>query len=283
MGQGGKDGAGGAGGRAATAETVAMAESRHLRWDPEGGLAPLPPPPQAPKPLGLDGQCGQLLRNLRMHGAGEPANHVLLWGGRGCGKSTTLRWALQQADGGLRAVQLGQGGLGQLPLLWRRLREVQDGQESQGNAAIPWVLVLDDILFDRGAATAAFKADLEGGLDAAPGNVLVCATSNRRHLLPQPASENDPKADLDPNQVADERLALADRFGLWLSFPQPSPEQYLRLVEHWMAHFLGKDDIELNGQGRERALAWATRRGHRSGRVARQYAVHRLGEERLGR
>ena len=218
-----------------------------------------------------------------MHGAGEPANHVLLWGGRGCGKSTTLRWALQQADGGLRAVQLGQGGLGRLRLLWLRLREVQDGQQAQGNAAIiPWVLVLDDVLFDRGAATAAFKADLEGGLDAAPGNVLVCATSNRRHLLPQPASENDPKADLDPNQVADERLALADRFGLWLSFPQPAPEQYLALVQHWMAHFLGKG-AELDPQGRERALAWATRRGHRSGRVARQYAVHLLGEERLGR
>lgn len=270
----------GAGGRPPAAETVAIAESRHLRWEPAEGLVPLPPPPPLPKPLGLDGQCGQLLRNLRMHGAGEPANHVLLWGGRGCGKSTTLRWALEQADGGLRAVQLGQGGLGQLPLLWRRLQEVQDGRKAQ-DAAIPWVLVLDDILFDRGAATAAFKADLEGGLDAAPGNVLVCATSNRRHLLPQPASENDPRADLDPNQVADERLALADRFGLWLSFPQPDPEQYLTLVQHWLAHFLGKD-AKLDAPGRERALAWATRRGHRSGRVARQYAVHLLGEQRLG-
>ncbi len=205
--------------------------------------------------LGVDAQKAALLANVERLAAGRPAHDVLLWGSRGMGKSALVKACV--ADVATRAdialVEIARDELATLPALFARLE-----------AAAPraFIVFADDLSFEADERQwKALRSVLEGGIAARPDNVRLAATSNRRHLVAREMSENDP---VHPRDVADDRLALADRFGLSLGFHPCDQPTYLAMAEGYAAaHALPFDPSD--------ALAWAMARGGRSGRVAWQY------------
>lgn len=247
------------------------ADPAHGHWFvwSAAGLAAVPPPRRTPLALyaGVDAQRAALFENSRRHAAGLPAHDVLLWGARGMGKSSLVRavHAALLADGhDLALVQVAQPDLASLPQLFTRLAAVQRR----------FTVFLDDLSLDGNAASNAgevhaLRSLLDGGVMARPDHLRLAVTSNRRNLVPRSMSEQDADA-VNPRDVSDDRLALADRFGLRLGFHACDQPVYLAICENYARAFGLQFDAAA-------ALAWAMGRGARSGRVAWQFTVETAG------
>jgi len=257
-------------------ENLDLAEQIAFRWIREGRTGWLqairhPDLPDHADLLGIDQALQRLERNTRQFLAGHPANNVLLWGERGCGKSTAVKGLLRlHADAGLRLVEVNKEDLHQLSAICGQLRD------------LPWrfILFCDDLSFDESdSAYRELKALLEGGLEARPENVLVYATSNRRHLLPERIVDNSDAEEIHPEERIAEKLSLSDRFGITLAFYRMSQQTYLAVVLHLAA----RAGLEVDAEDLQReALHWAMGRGTRSGRVARQFIDDLRGRLALG-
>lgn len=229
----------------------------------------------------IDAQKTQLLRNTAQFVAGLPANNVLLTGARGTGKSSLIRACLVQfADRGLRLIEVDKRDLVDLPDIVAR---VADRPER-------FILFCDDLSFEEGESSyKALKAALDGSVAAPSDNVLIYATSNRRHLMPESMRDNlatkyDEDGEIHPGETVEEKISLSERFGLWLSFYPFRQDDYLDIVAHWLRHF-GLADAMTDASRdawQPLALQFALQRGSRSGRVALQFARDYAGQQRLG-
>jgi predicted AAA+ superfamily ATPase len=229
--------------------------------------------------IGVDRQRDQLARNTEQFIAGMPANHVLLWGSRGTGKSSLIRALLaEQAKNGLRLIEIERDHLADLPRVVEQL------------AGLPqrFVLFCDDLSFESGEGDyRVLKSVLDGSLEQAPDNVLLYATSNRRHLVPEKESDNENwkhvDGELHPSEAVEDKIALSDRFGLWLSFYPFTQEHYLDVVEHWITELAQKAGLQWARDEQLDILAarWATGRGNRNGRCAYQFARYWVGLQLL--
>jgi predicted AAA+ superfamily ATPase len=230
--------------------------------------------------IGVDRQREQLARNTRQFLAGLPANHALLWGARGTGKSSLVRALLaENAGAGLRLIEIERDHLADLPRVVEQLTRLPQR----------FVLFCDDLSFEAGEGDyRVLKSVLDGSLERAPENVLLYATSNRRHLLAEKQSDNDNwqmvDGELHPNEAVEDKIALSDRFGLWLSFYPFSQEHFLDVVRHWIGNVAGQAGLHWQwGEELEKqAIRWATGRGNRNGRCAYQFARQWVGLQLLG-
>lgn len=224
--------------------------------------------------LGIDRQKAALLQNTAQFVAGQPANHALLTGARGTGKSSLVKAMLAAfADRGLRIVEVQPHDLADLPDVVAPLRERREW----------FVLYVDDFSLASGdARLTALKTALDGGVEEPADNVLIYATSNRRHLIPEMGAENQQYqwegGELHPGETTEEKISLSERFGLWLSFPAFTQDQYLDAVR-WHLRALGH--AGWTAETETLALRWALNRASRSGRVARQFARDFAGRLRL--
>ncbi|MHC8441075.1 MAG: ATP-binding protein [Candidatus Eutrophobiaceae bacterium] len=244
-------------------------QSAHFFLWRDGRLLPLPnADPIALADLAcIESQKEQVERNLAQFTIGRPANHMLLWGAKGTGKSSLLKAAAYGLRGrALRAVEIKKSALGDLPDLIGLL----SGQEGY------FMLYCDDLGFSSEETDyRALKGALDGSLLELPPNVLFAATSNRRHLVPERISDNSAAGELElhPEEAVDDKISLAERFGLWLAFHAFSQEEYLRIAEAWL-HTHG---IKMDDDARQAAVRWALLKGSRSGRVAAQFASNWAG------
>jgi uncharacterized protein len=216
--------------------------------------------------VGVDRQKVRLLECLERFAVGLPANHVLLWGVRGAGKSSLAKaafMAVSEHTPELRLVEIDSDAVTGLPTLF----EVFRGRRER------FVVLCDDLSFEEGAAAAkALKSALEGGVAGPPDNVLLLATSNRRHLMPRTHAESG--GPLAAAEDAEEEVSVSDRFGAWVGFGSMDQDAYLAAIRGYAARFSLEDaDLE------RRALQWARLRGARSGRVAWQFTRDLAGEQ----
>ncbi|MFP8779300.1 ATP-binding protein [Hydrogenophaga sp. RWCD_12] len=225
----------------------------------------------------IDGQKDKIQRNTLQFVQGLPANNVLLTGARGTGKSSLVKACLHEyAPQGLRLIEVDKADLVDLPDI---VDVVADRSER-------FIVFCDDLSFEDGeAGYKALKSILDGSVSAAGQNVLIYATSNRRHLLPEYMKENlsythTPDGEVHPGEVVEEKISLSERFGLWVSFYPFSQDEYLTIVAQWLASF-GVPAPEVEA-ARPQALVWALERGSRSGRVAYQFARDFAGSHRSG-
>ncbi|MDB5822666.1 MAG: hypothetical protein JWR21_1370 [Herminiimonas sp.] len=220
-------------------------------------------------------QKEQIEQNTRQFVAGRPANNVLLTGARGTGKSSLIKACLNQfADQGLRLIEVDKDDLADLPDIVDLVAERPER----------FIIFCDDLSFEEGeGGYKALKVALDGSISAQSDNVLIYATSNRRHLMPERMSDNatythDDDGDLHPGETVEERISLSERFGLWVTFYPFKQDDYLDIVAHWLRHFgCGTAQIEA---ARADALRWALQRASRSGRVAWQFARDHAGRMR---
>ncbi|BAU57928.1 putative ATP/GTP-binding protein [Halorhodospira halochloris] len=229
---------------------------------------------------GIEQQKQTLERNTRQHLAGLPANNALLWGARGTGKSSLIK-ALHSsyAEHGLRVIEVEPEHLGDLP----------DILELTAERPERFVIFCDDLSFNANDQQyRALKAVLDGSLTSSADNTLLYVTSNRRHLVPEQMQDNQQARvydnEIHPGDSVEERISLAERFGIRLSFHPFDQERYLQICRAWLEHLGHRDPA--GERVRRAALAYALDRGSRSGRVAWQFARdwagrHQLGEEHL--
>ena len=221
--------------------------------------------------LFIESQKEEVLRNTEQFLHGRPANNVLLWGARGTGKSTLIKAVFNAFEAqNLRLIEVEKEHLVDLPEI---VALVEDRRER-------FLVYCDDLSFEADdPGYKALKAVLEGSIAAPADNLLIYASSNRRHLLPEPQTDNQAaqvvRGEIHPGEAVDEKVSLAERFGLWLSFYPYSQDEYLEIVDHWL-HRLDAGSCA-DTDTRLAALRWARQRGSRSGRVARQFAVDRAG------
>lgn len=220
----------------------------------------------------IDDQKHKIERNTQQFVAGRSANNVLLTGARGTGKSSLIKACLVTYAGqGLRLIEIDKADLADLP----------DITDLVAMRPEKFIVYCDDLSFEEGeAGYKALKSILDGSVATAAANVLVYATSNRRHLLPEYMTDNLTYAkgddgEVHPGEVVEEKISLSERFGLWVSFYPFSQDEYLRIVAGWLSAF-GFDADAVNA-ARQDALVWALERGSRSGRVAYQFARDRAG------
>lgn len=223
----------------------------------------------------VDRQKAELERNTRQFLHGLPANNALLWGSRGTGKSSLVKALLNgYADQGLRLIEVDKDRLAELPDILDLIEERPE----------KFILFSDDLSFEADDPSyKTLKAVLDGSLSVLSRNVLIYATSNRRHLLPEYLRENLEARNFDGEihhgEGVEEKISLSERFGLWLSFYPFTQDEYLEVVGHWLDH------LQAPQHDRERiraeALRWALQRGSRSGRVAWQFARDWSGRTRL--
>jgi hypothetical protein len=219
---------------------------------------------------GVDRQKAVLDRNTRQFLQGLPANNVLLTGARGTGKSSLIKALLAEyADAGLRLIEVDKSELVDLPDIAEQL----EGRSER------FILFCDDLSFEADdPAYKALKVALDGSIAGANDNMLIYATSNRRHLMPEFMEDNLEADEIRPGETVEEKVALSERFGLWLSFYAFDQDEYLAIVRHWLRSF----GIErFTPQARRAALQWALGRGSRSGRVAWQFARDWAGQRGL--
>jgi len=224
----------------------------------------------------IDAQKEKIQRNTQQFVEGKPANNVLLTGARGTGKSSLIRACLHTyADQGLRLIEVDKADLTDLP----------DIVEVVAGRAEKFIVYCDDLSFEDGeAGYKALKSILDGSIAAATPNVLIYATSNRRHLLPEYMKENlgythTADGEVHPGEAVEEKISLSERFGLWVSFYPFSQEEYLTIVAQWLSA-LGAEPKVIEA-ARPQALVWALERGSRSGRVAYQFARDFAGQRGL--
>jgi predicted AAA+ superfamily ATPase len=212
----------------------------------------------------IDEQKKRLRENTQQFVAGRPANNVLLTGARGTGKSSLVKAALNEfAPKGLRLIEVDKGDLVDLP----DIVDLVAGRRER------FVIFCDDLSFEASdAGYKSLKVALDGSIAGSAENVLIYATSNRRHLMPEFMDENletrHVGGEIHPGETTEEKISLSERFGLWLSFYPFDQEQYLQIADHWVETLGGKPD----DASRRAALLWALERGSRSGRVAWQFA-----------
>ena len=222
----------------------------------------------------IDPQKDKIFRNTLQFVEGKPANNVLLTGARGTGKSSLIKACLNEFSGrGLRLIEVDKADLTDLPDI---VDTVSDRPEK-------FMVFCDDLSFEEGeSGYKALKSILDGSVAAATPNVLIYATSNRRHLLPEYMAENltythTDDGEVHPGEVVEEKISLSERFGLWVSFYPFSQDEYLTIVAQWLSSFgVGADAITA---ARPEALVWALERGSRSGRVAYQFARDYAGRQ----
>ncbi|AWT49535.1 type I restriction endonuclease [Psychrobacter sp. YP14] len=225
--------------------------------------------------IGIDTQKTKIIQNTKQFLAGYPANHVLMTGTRGAGKSSIIRALLNEfKDQGLRMIEVSRDDLQVLDKIRQAINELPE------DTSCRYIVYCDDLAFngqDENYRT--LKSVLDGALDSEQDKLLVYATSNRRHLLPQLMKDNvniyDGQTDeVNPYETIDETVSLSDRFGLWLSFYPMNQETYLNIV----AHYLQAEGIEWSDEIRGQALLWSSSRGGRSGRVAYQFSRHWISQ-----
>jgi predicted AAA+ superfamily ATPase len=215
---------------------------------------------------GIEEQKLRVEQNTRQFVQGRPANNVLLTGSRGTGKSSLVKALLNEyAAQGLRVIEVGKDGLTDIPDI---VELVQDRPER-------FILYCDDLSFNADEpGYPALKAVLDGSLTALSDNLLIYATSNRRHLMPEYLEENlatrHVGEEIHPAESVEEKISLSERFGLWVSFYPFTQDEYLAIAAHWLRHF-GLSG-ELDEVTRQAALQWSIQRGSRSGRVGWQFA-----------
>ncbi|MCP5144690.1 MAG: ATP-binding protein [Gammaproteobacteria bacterium] len=225
--------------------------------------------------LGIDEQKTALDLNTRQFLRGLPANHALLWGPRGTGKSSLVKALLNaHSAAGLRLIEVDRHDLGNLPDIAAALR----GRDEK------FVLFCDDLSFDANdTGYKALKVALDGSVYSAPSNLLIYATSNRRHLLPEMQRDNLDHTYVDGEvhygEAVEEKISLSERFGVWLAFHPFKQQQYLDIVQHWLSR-LGHVDTDASAMERA-ALQWAQLHGSRSGRSAWQFAKDWTGRHAL--
>jgi uncharacterized protein len=224
----------------------------------------------------IDGQKEKMQRNTEQFVRGLPANNVLLTGARGTGKSSLIKACLNAyAEQGLRLIEVDKADLVDLP----DIVEVVAGRSEK------FMIFCDDLSFEDGEpGYKALKSILDGSVAASTPNVLIYATSNRRHLLPEYMKDNlsythTDDGEVHPGEVIEEKISLSERFGLWVSFYPFSQDEYLTIVAQWMAS-LGASP-SLIATARPEALVWALERGSRSGRVAYQFARDFMGQQAI--
>ena len=249
-----------------------------FRWKKRGGAGYLQPVAHASTILlsdlhNIGNQKQQIEQNTRQFVAGRPANNVLLTGARGTGKSSLIKACLNQFAGdGLRLIEVDKADLAELT----DIVDLVAGRPER------FIVFCDDLSFEEGeSGYKALKVALDGSISAQSDNVLIYATSNRRHLMPERMSDNagttsDDNGDLHPGETVEEKISLSERFGLWLSFYPFRQDDYLDIVAHWLGSF-GCDSAQIAAARRD-ALRWALARGSRSGRVAWQFAKDHAGK-----
>ena len=249
-------------------------------WHPDGRrLMPVPKVNRVDMDLlrGIDRVRDVLMDNTERFAKGLPANNALLWGARGMGKSSLVKAshaAINTASGArpgagmLKLIEIHREDIDSLPDLMTMLRGIRQRV----------IIFCDDLSFDADDTTyKSLKAVLEGGIEGRPDNVIFYATSNRRHLMPREMMENERSTAINPGEAVEEKVSLSDRFGLCLGFHRCSQDEFLAMVEGYVAHYR----IPAQGETlRAEALEWATTRGSRSGRVAWQFVQDLAG--RLG-
>ncbi|KAA8734965.1 ATP-binding protein [Acinetobacter qingfengensis] len=226
---------------------------------------------------GIETQKEKIVKNTLQFIKGLPANDVLLTGARGTGKSSLVRALLTDyQDQGLRIIEIERDDLKDLPLIREQIK----------NRPEKYIVYCDDMAFNAEDENyRSLKSALDGSLQSGADNILIYATSNRRHLLPEFMHENTPVRKVDvpqytelhPQEAIEEKISLSDRFGLWLSFYPMDQQLYLEVVQHW----LGQDNVQLSDEARAEALRWCQLRGQRSGRAASQFARHWIGQTQL--
>ena len=222
----------------------------------------------------IDPQKEKIFRNTLQFVEGKPANNVLLTGARGTGKSSLIKACLNEFSGrGLRLIEVDKADLTDLP----------DIVDTASDRPEKFMVFCDDLSFEEGeSGYKALKSILDGSVAAATPNVLIYATSNRRHLLPEYMAENltythTDDGEVHPGEVVEEKISLSERFGLWVSFYPFSQDEYLTIVAQWLSSYeVGADAI---AAARPEALVWALERGSRSGRVAYQFARDYAGRQ----
>jgi len=220
----------------------------------------------------VEPQKERLLRNTEQFVAGKSANNVLLTGARGTGKSSLIKACLNEfASRGLRLIEVDKSDLVDLPDIVDLVAERPER----------FVVFCDDLSFDEGEpGYKALKSILDGSISQSSENVLIYATSNRRHLLPEYMKENlsyvhTDDGEVHPGEVIEEKISLSERFGLWVSFYPFTQDEYLAIVAEWLRGFgVGAEQI---AAARQESLVWALERGSRSGRVAYQFAKDYAG------
>ncbi|MDD9904905.1 MAG: ATP-binding protein [Rhodospirillaceae bacterium] len=218
---------------------------------------------------GIDQQRETLYENTMRFAEGLPANNALLWGARGCGKSSLVKAVhgdiIAKTPGKVALVEIHREDIPTLPRLLSFLRE----------STRRTILYCDDLSFDDGDASyKSLKAILEGGIEGRPDNVIFYATSNRRHLMPRNMIENERSTAINPSEAVEEKVSLSDRFGLWLGFHNCSQDTFFAMIAGYVDHY-GLDVAEEDW--RAQAIEWSVTRGARSGRVAWQFIQHLAG------
>jgi hypothetical protein len=248
-------------------------------WHPDGRLAPVAHVNRVEMSLlkGIDRVRDVLVENTERFAKGLPANNALLWGARGMGKSSLVKAAHagvnaaaghNSRNGLLKLIEIHREDIDSLPALMALTR----------GSPHRFIVFCDDLSFDTEDTTyKSLKAVLEGGIEGRPDNVIFYATSNRRHLMSRDMMENERSTAINPGETVEEKVSLSDRFGLWLGFHRCSQDEYLAMVDGYVAHY----KIPTRGESLHReALEWSTTRGSRSGRVAWQFVQDLAG--RLG-
>jgi len=226
----------------------------------------------------IEDQKEKIRRNTEQFVSGKPANNVLLTGARGTGKSSLIKACLNEYSArGLRLIEVDKADLTDLP----DIVDVVSGLPEK------FIVFCDDLSFEEGEpGYKALKSILDGSVAAATPNVLIYATSNRRHLLPEYMTENltythGDDGEVHPGEVVEEKISLSERFGLWVSFYPFTQDEYLTIVAQWLSSFgVGPDAI---AAAKPASLVWALERGSRSGRVAYQFARDYAGRDSASR
>jgi len=256
-------------------------DSNVYQWDAaHGRLERTPSLPSAlslPLLTAVDRQTQALLENTRQFAEGFSANNALLWGARGMGKSTLIHAVhasvSKDSPRSLILIEIPREDLSGLSALLRFLARYPEHR---------FILLCDDLSFDeKDDSYKSLKSVLEGSVFKKPGNILFYATSNRRHLIPRQMIENEQRTAINPGEGTDEKVSLADRFGLWLGFYPCTQEEYLRMIDGYVRHFglarAGEAPEDIHAE----ALEWAATRGGRSGRVAWQFICDLAGRRRI--
>ena len=262
-----------------------LASADAFSWHPDGRqLVPVPKVNRVEMSLlkGIDRMRDVLVENTERFARGLPANNALLWGARGMGKSSLVKAVHAsinaahgrrkgsdgESDGLLKLVEIHREDIESLPDLMALMR----------GAPYRFIVFCDDLSFEaEDTSYKSLKAMLEGGIEGRPDNVVFYATSNRRHLMARDMMDNERSTAINPGEAVEEKVSLSDRFGLWLGFHRCSQDEFLAMVDGYIAHYRIAHPPE---EIRREALEWATTRGARSGRVAWQYVQDLAG--RLG-
>jgi predicted AAA+ superfamily ATPase len=259
-----------------TAAATSFEDADAFVWHPDGRLSKVARVSRVEIELlkGIDRMRDILIENTERFAEGLPANNALLWGARGMGKSSLVKAAHasinrdRKGTDRLKLIEIHREDIESLPALMDILRA----------SPFRFIVFCDDLSFDgNDASYKSLKAVLDGGIEGRPDNVILYATSNRRHLLAREMIENERSTAINPGEAVEEKVSLSDRFGLWLGFHRCSQDEYLAMVKGYCSRYgidLADDELE------HEALEWSTTRGSRSGRVAWQFVQELAG--RLG-